>query len=237
MPDISREDVRNLARQRIGGGKMRHRINLLGAGGVGSNVLRFAARTRTYNSMYERMMFRVYDHDTVELHNLNRTQLFRLDAVGRTEKVNAIREALATITNGGNDATRALADASTERVGPETKLTTGTIIDARDTIDPSCMIPGTWLKLAYDGGSAMSFTFRPDIVAKKVVVLQGGNSYAVTPSFYVPAAILALMAIRFLEFRNFADITEHRAGTYTTDIDELARSVSFAWSPDGEEDE
>ena len=58
---LNREDVRRLAHEPLGKGKMRHRINLLGVGGVGSNLLRQALR----NSARERFMFRCYDDDCV----------------------------------------------------------------------------------------------------------------------------------------------------------------------------
>jgi hypothetical protein len=58
------------------------------------------------------------------------------------------------------------------------------------------------------------------------------NTYAVTPSFYVPAVILSIMAYRFMQFLNFLEITELRAGTYQCNIDSVIESISYQWDPE-----
>jgi hypothetical protein len=102
-------------------------------------------------------------------------------------------------------------------------------------MDVNMMPPGIWLKLAYNGGSEISFTFKPSVVASKVFSLRpGGNSYEVVPSFYVPAALLAVAALNFMRFLNFLEITDHRAGTFSMDIDSLVEEVAYFWEPRSE---
>lgn len=214
---LTREDVRRLVREPLGKGKMRHRINLLGVGGVGSNLLRQALR----NSAWERFMFRCYDDDVVELHNLNRTTMFSLFHVGQ-HKVSAVAHAANKLGY-----PKMIAAANAFQTDSRSLFNAGTIIDARDTLDVTKMSPKTWIKLAYDGGSNISFTWRPDIVSRLVFNLDTTDSYAVVPSFYVPAALLGVFALRFLEFTNFREITELRAGTVHYDIDGLIDDIAL----------
>lgn len=228
---ITREDVRRLKLKPVTTSNVRRRITLLGVGGVGSNFVRVCAR------QHSRFALNIYDHDEVELHNLNRTSMFSVqDALRKVRKVEAIASAGASICSNGKNLVR---NRYSTEVTKETVLDTGVIIDARDTLDPSKIPDGTWLKLAYDGGSNVSFTWLPAVVADKVFDLSAGrsNSYEVVPSFYVPAALLAVLALRFMEFANFAEITELRAGTFHCDIDNMIDEVSYTWRPDDEIDE
>ena len=218
---IEAADVRRLARRILGSGSMRHRINLLGVGGVGSNVLRVA------DHFPSRMMFRIYDDDEIELHNLNRTTLFQVANVGDWKT----RVAFRNCTQGMiKDEYRIKTDANTE-------FMMGTIVDARDTLDPAKLHKDTWIKLAYDGGSSISFTFKPWVVSQSVFSLDSGDSYAVVPSFFVPAAMLSIISFRYAEFLNFAEITDLKAGTVGFDIDQLAQDVMFEWAPEETENE
>ena len=217
---LTREDVRRLAHEPLGKGKMRHRVNLLGVGGVGSNLLRQALR----DSAGERLMFRCYDDDIVELHNLNRTTMFSLFRLGQYK--------VSTVTHAANKLGHPKVIAATYyfQTDSQSLFNAGTIIDARDTLDVTKMSPKTWIKLAYDGGSNISFTWRPDIVSRLVFNLDTTDSYAVVPSFYVPAALLGVFALRFLEFANFREITELRAGTVHYDIDGLIDDIALTIS-------
>jgi hypothetical protein len=223
-------DVRRLARKRIGG-DMRHRVNLLGVGGVGTNILAQAVK----GVGPERVMFRIYDDDTIELHNLNRTKLFRLEDMGKP-KVLAVRETVGAL-NGQALAPASrpdpmIAEAFNVRTDSETKYRIGTIIDARDTLDPTKMHPKTWIKLAYDGGTNLSFTWRPHLVVGMILDLNAGsNSYEVVPSFYVPAALLASLTFNFMRFLNFLEITDERAGTVHLDFDQMIEEISFVHEP------
>jgi hypothetical protein len=222
---IDRYDVRRLETKPVTATAVRKRVNLMGVGGVGSNLARTICR-QAY-----RFAVRIFDHDEVELHNLNRTSMFTMhDAMHKVKKVNAIRNRagfLATKVGAENP----IVDATNVMTDRESEFDIGVIIDARDTLDPNKIPKGTWLKLAYDGGSDVSFTWLPVVVADKVFDLNAhrSNTYEVVPSFYVPAAMLGVLALRFLEFPNFAEITDLRAGTVHLNLDQLIDDISYKW--------
>lgn len=234
MAQLTSADVRKLKMTDLGTGKMRHRINLLGVGGVGTNVLRQAAR----NVGCERLMFRTWDHDTVELHNLNRTTMFHMAEIGH-KKGRAVASALKHLVAeevAPKNVLNLLKNAYHSQTDKYTEFPIGMIVDCRDTLDVTKISPKTWIKLAYDGGTNISFTWRPDIVAARVFSLDDTNSYAVVPSFYVPAALLGVMMYRFMCFHNFVNITELKAGTFHMDIDEMATELSYKWEPEDREE-
>ena len=221
---ITREDVRNLETKPVTTSNVRRRINLLGVGGVGSNVVRVCLKEQ------HRFALSIFDHDEVELHNLNRTSMFSVkDALAKTRKVQAIH-------NATNHLEMIRGKSATE-ITKTSEFDIGIIIDARDTLAPSMIPAKTWLKLAYDGGSNVSFTWLPAVVADKVFDLSAGrsNTYEVVPSFYVPAALLGVLALRFMEFPNFLEITELRAGTFSCSLDDLVDTVSYQWESGDEE--
>ena len=227
---ITREEVRKLETRPVTTSNIRKRINLMGVGGVGSNLVRTICRDAA------RFAVRIYDHDEVELHNLNRTSMFKLsDAIVRKKKVYAIRERANELTGGYGNPIISAQNLQTDR---ESEFDQGIIIDARDTLDPLKVPPKTWLKLAYDGGSDVSFTWLPVVVADKVFDMNAGrsNTYEVVPSFYVPASLLGVLALRFMEFPNFLEITELRAGTFSCSLDELVDTVSYQWESGDEEE-
>jgi hypothetical protein len=204
----------------------RRRLNILGAGGVGSNLV--AACLLSARDF----MLMLFDFDKVELCNLNRTTLFSVpDALAETPKVVALQ---AVANNKGLHCTPVRV-----RVDRDTNIGRGTTIDARDTLDPTLIPPGTWIKLAYDGGSSVSFTWLPEKVADRVVDLNPGRvgTYDIVPSFYVPAAMLAVLTLRFMQFVNFVDITERRAGTFQCDLDDMVDQVAYSWEPTRKEGE
>lgn len=176
-----------------------------------------------------RITLRIFDHDDVELHNLNRTSMFSLsDAMTRKKKVYAIRDRAAALTSHYSNPVISAVPQMTDR---DSEFDQGIIVDARDTLDPLKVPKKTWLKLAYDGGSDVSFTWLPVVVADKVFDLNANrsNTYEVVPSFYVPAALLSILALRFMEFPNFLEITEMRAGTFHMNLDEMVDQVSYQW--------
>ena len=165
---ITREAVRKLETRPVTTSNIRKRINLMGVGGVGSNLVRTICRDAS------RFAVRIYDHDEVELHNLNRTSMFKLsDAIVRKKKVYAIRERANELTGGYGNPIISAQNLQTDR---ESEFDQGIIIDARDTLDPLKVPPKTWLKLAYDGGSDVSFTWLPVVVADKVFDMNAGRS-------------------------------------------------------------
>ena len=208
-PTLSVEDVSRLSRTP----DRKIRASLLGVGGVGINILETVSHI---HSGLAETKFVIYDHDTVEFHNLNRTTAFKLSDLGQ-EKVRVARNHYSCVYGFYNSRV-------TETFSPQ-----GLIIDARDTLDPSQLLPNTWIKLAYDGGSNISFTWHPKIVASRLLTLDDGNSYAVVPSFFVPAALLGVLTLRFLEFPVIAKIPEANAGTIHLDIDQMVHSISHKW--------
>jgi len=225
---ITREDVCKLAMKPVSNpnSKIGRYISILGGGGVGSNLLRLTCLDPA------RFYINLYDYDTVALHNLNRTSMFSLEqARSCWRKVDALRSNARSYMfsrSGIKNETPIVHHVSVDK---NTSVRAGVIIDARDTLDVEKMVPNTWLKLGYDGGSSIAFTFLPHIVAKNVFDLNSNvdNTYAVVPSFYVPAALLSCLAFRFMEFLNLIEIPDSKAGTVSFDIDCLADEVTYQW--------
>ena len=226
---ITRDDVRRLEHRPPTTSGVRKRINLMGVGGVGSNLMRTICRDP------RQFAVRIFDHDVVELHNLNRTSMFGLNEAltGQSRKVYTIRERAEWLARqvGSPNPVVSAQNVETDR---NSEFDIGLIIDARDTLDPLKVPQKTWLKLAYDGGSDVSFTWIPVVVADKVFDLTARrtNTYEVVPSFYVPAALLGVLALRFMEFPNFLEITELRAGTFGMNLDDMVDTVSYQWEPE-----
>ena len=228
---ITREDLPRLQMKAISGNTIRRAINILGAGGVGSNIV------RSLLTIQEDTRVRIFDFDTIELHNLNRSSLFPMAlAIGSSTqtKVSVISGSFfKRIPEHRNIEL----SAQCISVNAETNLPSALTIDARDTMNPLHMHASALVKLAYDGGSNISFTWHPKIVADKVVDLNRRSQYDVVPSFYVPAALLGVAVFRFLQFRNFMEIPETRATTTNYNIDELLTDVSFVWEQETTEGE
>jgi hypothetical protein len=225
---IERDDVYNLAMKPTFS-QQRKKIAILGVGGVGSNLVRQIMPLQRNRKVPFNVS--IYDHDTVELHNLNRTSMFSVkDAFAGVTKVNAIKDMCSTVAR--LEIARYM-QAITKENFREIDFLRTLIVDSRDTMAPNKIIPGTWLKLAYDGGSDIGFTWLPHVIADKIFDLSANvsNTYAVTPSFYVPAAILSAMTLRFMQFYNFLDITELRAGTFQCNIDSIINEVTYQWTP------
>jgi hypothetical protein len=219
---IAINEVQLLARRDPKKGKTK--VNLLGVGGVGTNLLAVLARQPGRQVL-------IYDHDTVEMHNLNRTRMFTIADVGR-RKVTAAAEVANEISGRLHHGEVCRHQYNVEVLADSPLPPQSVTIDARDTMDVTKMHPQAWIKLAYDGGSNIGFTFKPAVVAAKIVDLGGGSSYEVVPSFFVPAALLALLAVNFMRYMNFLEITDLKAGTCNVEIDEMALSVCFGWSPE-----
>jgi hypothetical protein len=230
---ITRNLVKNLKLTNFDNSKRCRRISLLGVGGVGSNLIR-------YFNLFPHHDFDIYDHDKVEFHNLNRTSLFTIEnALKKRFKVDAVSTNLVELTNlfqtrfNKTELKVSVNAASTFAVHRNTKLMSkrSLIIDARDTIDIEKIVPNTWIKLAYDGGSNIAFTWLPEFILDKILSLDSyrQNRYEITPSFYVPAALLSLMTMRFYQLKNFHKITSLRAGTFNMNIDTTINEVAYVW--------
>ena len=231
---ITREDVARLEMNPLSRSHIRKSMCVLGVGGVGSNIVRTAV------DLENQLKLHIYDFDSVERHNLNRSSLFGVNEVINPAITSTYRLKTEIVARRAINLSKMLYRTNIPKitvatrhtkVNPAMTLPRGTVIDARDTMDPTKMHARSWLKMAYDGGSNIGFTFLPYIVAEKVIDLSGGrtNSYEITPSFYVPAAILGVMGFRFMQYPNFTEITNLRAGTCSFDIDTLIDDVSYAW--------
>jgi hypothetical protein len=173
---------------------------LLGAGGVGNN----------FRNIFIKKPI-AYDPDIIELHNLNRC-LFGITSI-KSYKGSNIHK----ITN---ENYRNLLY----------KVDKHLVIDARDTMNESDMFPEIWIKLAYDGGSNISFTFHPYIVSKYTMHLNmTENAYAVQPSFYVPSKVLAFMTCRIMQYKQLLSIAKEKAGTILFNIDDVINNISYKW--------
>lgn len=205
-------------------------ITLLGLGGGGSNILEVALRLSTAANKMKEITFACYDYDTLELHNLNRTLIYKLHHLGKTKAAAAQYINLQKYTvNKKVNKENYLYDSYThiERRRSYVPL----IIDARDTLDPTAMIPNSWIKMGYDGGSNISFTFHPEIAAKYIFNLNENNSYEVVPSFYVPAAIQATLCMYFTTFQHLVHLPQdlEHVGTVHFHIDDLLKKVGTTW--------
>lgn len=184
----------------------RRPINLMGLGGVGTNVLsllceRVANRER--GSLGDGFIIRGYDMDHVELHNLNRTLLFKPSGLFKSKAV-ALRQNQNVLKP-----TIKLHDMEVTR---EFDPTRGLLIDARDTLDPEKILDNTWVKLAYNGDDEFAFHFKPHL-SRDVIDLESTetSSYEVVPSFFVPASMLALYTMYMSTYFNLVKITDLKA--------------------------
>lgn len=172
------------------------RINLLGLGGVGSNLAGLLSNFSSFSEGSFQPKAFLFDFDHVELHNLNRTPFFRLsDAFSGTLKTKALNSLL--------DCARF--SFSEDRITEEDEarlMSSYTVIDCRDTLEPSAILKQTWIKLAYDGGNEMAFHFNPKEYCVGFFSL--GGSYDVVPSFYVTANMLGTISIFLNSFRSLA---------------------------------
>jgi hypothetical protein len=195
----------------------RKEIVLLGAGGIGSNFIRYASR--------ELYKLHVYENDTIELSNLNRTSLFHISDIGST-KNDGIRKALGKITRWNRGQTYYYS----RYVDKTTQFNTNTpplIVDCRDTIDQSLLPPDVWIKASYDGGSRLTWYFHPNEVYKYIWTLNNNDgTYDITPSFYVPAALSGVLIRMLMSFDQFVKLDISKAKAVNLDIDTILNSIT-----------
>lgn len=262
-------------------GSRRRPLHILGAGGVGSNL--FAI----FLENLEQFTCKIYDHDTIEPHNLNRSYVFSTFSIGKL-KVKALEELHRMCTINGVEAgsmqppsavfseiwqgsapfpvapqirsdlepygtafnssyaTHNYGQLRATMVGKAARINRdnfnpasvmGVIIDARDSTDPNIVIDRTYLKLAYNGGSELSFHFGPAFHRFSIWDIGGDNSYEVVPSFFVPAALLSEFTYFFLQYISPKKITKTRACIHKIDIDEELDDVMYDASSIYEEEE
>jgi hypothetical protein len=244
----------------------RRGIHIFGAGGVGGNL--FA----TVMENLENFSCKIYDYDTIEPHNLNRSYVFPmasigepkvkvLEDIGRLSRLSFDTTKHAAISSRGgsvksqnlyptipqflrfnelytnrNEGSQVLApfDTIPKIIGYNARVTRenfnssknmGVFIDARDSTDPNIVIDRTYVKLAYNGGSKLSFTFGPAFL--RHCIGRNNNSYEVVPSFFIPAALLAEFTFFFLLYISPKKITPTRANIYKIDIDDECKEIMY----------
>jgi hypothetical protein len=130
---------------------------------------------------------------------MNRSSLFRVTDIGKTKLAAVVGSSIP------GKAGIAILPHST-RVTSTTSLE-GLIIDCRDTIDPDLLPDNVWVKASYNGGSAMSWHFLPNVTNHAIWRSNvGDNSYEITPSFYVPAAMQGLILRMFSMTRQITNL-------------------------------
>jgi len=157
-------------------------ISVLGAGGLGANLVHFINRTTL-----GLLPVHVYDYDLVELSNLNRVPL-RLSDIGRKKAEAVCSMPFLDYGTGGNykGFDRAV------NTGPDLALEGENylVLDTRDTLETDAMFKEIDVKLSYNGGNICQISFNPEPSAHKTLSAPGAHGYEVTPSFYLPPVII-----------------------------------------------
>ena len=214
--------------------RRRVNVSVLGAGGIGGNFLRYAGLGATCcpktpwgdwdraNPNPTRITYYVYEFDTVELSNLNRSSMFTPGDIGKS-KNEAIASSLRRLTSIGQAPSIETSFYSTA-VNRDTQLHDGIVVDCRDTIDPAMLPVNTWVKCSYDGGSSVSWHFVPDYTTRSVWRLGGDSAYEVTPSFYVAAAMIAVMTRNFMRYKALTTLREENSRVVSMQMDHFMLS-------------
>ena len=212
---------------------------VLGAGGIGSNLMEILTRA-TAISCSKPQRWRLYDHDVVEMANMNRSVAFHPGNIGEY-KVKAISDHLNHLLEVNLLARRLHVDVERSlnmeiipaTVKKDSSLPEGMVIDCRDTLEEEDIPPRTYMKLAYDGGSLIAFYFHPRKMLSTIRTTPpderedaAQGAYAVHPSFYVPAALVALIGLWLIQHTTLQKVPARNAGVHVMNIDDLTREVA-----------
>jgi hypothetical protein len=191
---------------------------VLGTGGIGSNVVRYIDKVK--NHRYN--LVRLYEMDTVELSNLNRSSLFTVKDIGKNK-------ASVISSNRSNIVDKDTVMVYTHNARVDASLSVlGAIVDCRDTIDPNLLPPNVWLKASYNGGSNMSWHFLPNATVNSIwrSDVNTDSTYEITPSFYVPAAMSGLFIRLFSITRQFTKLDpEKHSRIVRLNIDQKIKQI------------
>lgn len=190
------------------------RIVILGAGGIGGNVpLSVGMLDEVINkgtAMY------IMDDDIMEISNMNRIPVpigainkYKVDVIknlSRTttdvmvstkkERVSNFEELIADPLNDfGEDETippdEVIEVFKEKETYEDPKIRNKTIVvDCRDVLDAGVMFEDIDMKLSYNGGNIMCITFNPTEGVWKTLSVYSQSGYEVTPSFYIPPAMV-----------------------------------------------
>jgi len=203
--ETSRYSSSNIFLKNCGFNKKGSTIHLMGYGGVGTNLYNVIRDFPAYHAEMTRI--EIYDFDHVELHNLNRTSMFL------TEDVINQKSKLQTSVIGG------------DCFVPNYRENRDLVIDCRDTLNPEIIHEKTWVKLAYNGGNAISFHFKPQDYVRFLLQTGEQSAYEVTPSFYVPASLLANLTLFFMSYSKLVRVANPCEVQF--DIDSEMENASF----------
>lgn len=222
--------------------KIYKNFHIFGLGGVGSNLVEILTNCNTRGSL----TVSIFDDDRVEFHNLNRTHVFTLNnANENTLKTNAIANYLRSrdftglresfrVAPHNYKLSKNIDDRVQNIVSFETykdnhasmiKRRQQLFIDCRDVLNGDFVIPGTFVKLSYNGAEKISFHFKPEEILDNVVNIS--NTYEVTPSFAVPPKILSILGYWIATFDIFANTNTLNAGYVELNIDDFINENSF----------
>lgn len=191
------------------------RMVILGSGGIGGNLpLSIGMSELNFENLKD---LYIVDDDIMEISNMNRIPV-DIDAVNHY-KVDVIRKKMAIsgvhvstkkerVNNFGDLIAEPLNDFNTEEepdiikdeVSPAFKeedtyrnpkiRNSLIVIDCRDVLETGVMFEDIDLKLSYNGGNIMCITFNPTEGAWKTLSTATQSGYEVTPSFFIPPAMI-----------------------------------------------
>jgi len=189
------------------------KIVVLGAGGIGGNIPLSVGMLDEIISKSTQMY--IMDDDIMEISNMNRIPVpisainkYKVDVIKelstrtmstpvstKKERVSNFEGLIAEPANDfGDDDSIQRDDVIDEFKDPETyegKDRGKTIVvDCRDVLDAGVMFDDIDLKLSYNGGNIMCITFNPTEGVWKTLSIYSQSGYEVTPSFYIPPAMV-----------------------------------------------
>lgn len=198
-------------------------VAILGAGGIGSNII---SAPSFINDVGSKSDIYIVDDDLLEISNLNRLP-FNLNDINK-QKVKIVYNFLRRVMGGSYRSisyqamrVNTIQDFSADRtdvvdrediaVDPfwkdtnawydekakETDRRRGTIIiDCRDILEAGVMFDDIDIKLSYNGGNIICLMFNPtESVSKTLSISDSQIGYEVTPSFYIPPALISEIAL------------------------------------------
>ena len=188
------------------------RIVVLGAGGIGGNIpLSIGMIEEVIDN---NVLMYIVDDDIMEISNMNRIPV-PIDAINRY-KVDVIHDMSRRVMDGYvstkkervsnfeelvaeplNDVDETVRKDKVNEVFKELKTYSDPrmrnktiVIDCRDVLENGVMFPDIDMKLSYNGGNIICISFNPTESVWKTLSIQTQSGYEVTPSFYIPPAMV-----------------------------------------------
>lgn len=191
------------------------RLVVLGAGGIGGNLpLSIGMSELNFQNLKD--LF-IVDDDIMEISNMNRIPVdidavnhYKVDVIRKKmantginvstkkERVNNFGDLIQEPTNDFNfeeepellkDEVCTALKAEDTYKNPKIRNSL-LVIDCRDVLETGVMFEDIDLKLSYNGGNIMCITFNPTEGAWKTLSTATQSGYEVTPSFFIPPAMI-----------------------------------------------